>query len=53
MESSSGICGCWEGALRDRDDRLVLENRRNVLETKAFAVIFLADQSVLCIFVLL
>lgn len=54
VENSNGICGCWEDALRDRHDRLLLESRRNILENgQGVCSDFPAALGVLCVFVLL
>ena len=43
VENSSGICGCWEDAVRDRDDIGWCWKTGEVFQklVKAFAVIFL------------
>lgn len=53
--NSSGICGCWEDALRDRYDIGWCWKMVGVFQklVKAFAMIFLAALDHLCVFLLL
>lgn len=55
VENSSGICGCWEDALRDGHDTGWCWKMVGVFQkpVKAFAITFLAALAHLCVFVLL